>query len=76
MDKNQENIVSINGTEYKESEFNDEQKYLLAQVRDLEVQLNTLKMQSDQRQAAYNLFTDQLIASVNTDAKSKIEVVK
>ena len=76
MDKNQENIVSINGTEYKESEFNDEQKYLLSQVRDLEVQLNTLKMQSDQRQAAYNLFTDQLIASVNTDAKSKIEVVK
>ena len=76
MDKNKENIVSINGTEYKESEFNDEQKYLLAQVRDLEVQLNTLKMQSDQRQAAYNLFTDQLIASVNTDAKSKIEVVK
>ena len=73
---NKENIVSINGTEYKESEFNDEQKYLLAQVRDLEVQLNTLKMQSDQRQAAYNLFTDQLIASVNTDAKSKIEVVK
>tara|TARA_E500000331_G_C17233815_1_gene703844 strand:- start:36 stop:263 length:228 start_codon:yes stop_codon:yes gene_type:complete len=73
---NKESIVNINGTEYKESEFNDEQKYLLAQVRDLEVQLNTLKMQSDQRQAAYNLFTDQLIASVNTDAKSKIEVVK
>ena len=73
---NKESIVNINGTEYKESEFNDDQKYLLAQVRDLEVQLNTLKMQSDQRQAAYNLFTDQLIASVNTDAKSKIEVVK
>ena len=73
---NKESIVNINGTEYKESEFNDEQKYLLAQVRDLEVQLNTLKMQSDQRQAAYNLFTDQLIASVNTAAKSKIEVVK
>ena len=73
---NKESVVNINGTEYKESEFNDEQKYLLAQVRDLEVQLNTLKMQSDQRQAAYNLFTDQLIASVNTDAKSKIEVVK
>lgn len=73
---NKESIVNINGTEYKESEFNDEQKYLLAQVRDLEVQLNALKMQSDQRQAAYNLFTDQLIASVNTDAKSKIEVVK
>jgi hypothetical protein len=73
---NKESIVNINGTEYKESEFNDEQKYLLAQVRDLELQLNKLKMQSDQRQAAYNLFTDQLIASVNTDAKSKIEVVK
>lgn len=73
---NKESIVNINGTEYQESQFNDEQKYLLAQVRDLEVQLNTLKMQSDQRQAAYNLFTDQLIASVNTDAKSKIEVVK
>jgi len=73
---NKESVVNINGTEYKESEFNDEQKYLLAQVRDLEVQLNALKMQSDQRQAAYNLFTDQLIASVNTDAKSKIEVVK
>jgi len=73
---NKESIVNINGTEYQESQFNDEQKYLLAQVRDLEVQLNALKMQSDQRQAAYNLFTDQLIASVNTDAKSKIEVVK
>ena len=73
---NKESIVNINGTEYQESQFNDEQKYLLAQVRDLEVQLNALKMQSDQRQAAYNLFTDQLIASVLTDAKSKIEVVK
>ena len=73
---NKESIVNINGTEYQESQFNDEQKYLLAQVRDLEVQLNTLKMQSDKIQAAYNLFTDQLIASVNTDAKSKIEVVK
>ncbi|MDC0006162.1 hypothetical protein OAE42_05590 [Gammaproteobacteria bacterium] len=61
---NTNNFVSINGKDYNTDEFNDEQKYLVAQLRDLQQKSENLKFQADQITAANKIFTDTLIDSV------------
>jgi len=58
------NVVSINGKEHNAADFNDEQKYVVAQLRDLQTKADNLKFQADQIAAAQKIFTDTLIASV------------
>ena len=58
------NVVSINGTDHNAADFNDEQKYVVAQLRDLQTKADNLKFQADQIAAAQKIFTDTLIASV------------
>ena len=58
------NVVSINGTDHDAADFNDEQKYVVAQLRDLQTKSDNLRFQADQIAAAQKVFTDTLIASV------------
>jgi hypothetical protein len=58
------NVVSINGKDHNAADFNDEQKYVVAQLRDLQTKADNLKFQADQIAAAQKIFTDTLIASV------------
>jgi hypothetical protein len=57
-------LVTINGVEYTEDQLTDEQKYLLAQVQDIDVKLKSLQFQADQLVAAKNVFSDKLVESV------------
>lgn len=57
-------MVTINGVEYTEDQLSDEQKYLLAQVQDIDVKLKSLQFQADQLVAAKNVFSDKLVESV------------
>lgn len=63
-EQTQSNVVTINGKEYNADEFNNEQKYAIQQLRDLQSKADSLKFQLDQVAAAQKVFTDALIASV------------
>ena len=58
------NVVSINGQEIPEQDLSENQKYLIMQIRDLETQVNAIKMQLGQREIALSTFTNLLIDSV------------
>ncbi len=67
------NVVSINGKEHNAADFNDEQKYVVAQLRDLQTKADNLKFQADQIAAAQKIFTDTLIASVEEKEEAPAE---
>ena len=67
------NVVSINGKEHNAADFNDEQKYVVAQLRDLQTKADNLKFQADQIAAAQKIFTDTLIASVEEKDEAPAE---
>ena len=58
------NVVTIAGKEYEESSLDDRQVYLINQIRDLQGKAANLRFQLDQIQAAQDVFTNGLIASV------------
>lgn len=58
------NVVSINGQEIPEQDLSENQKYLIMQIRDLETQVNAIKMQLGQREVAMSTFTNLLIDTV------------
>ena len=58
------NVVSVNGTEIPEQDLSDNQRYLIRQIRDLEIQINAIKLQLGQREVALSSFTNLLIESV------------
>ena len=58
------NVVTIAGKEYEESSLDDQQVYLINQIRDLQGKAANLRFQLDQIRAAQDVFTNGLIASV------------
>jgi hypothetical protein len=58
-------MITIDGKEYKEEDLNDEQKYLVAQLQNIEVQLNNLRFQADQLTAAKKMFSDAMMQSLS-----------
>ncbi|MEK9895760.1 MAG: hypothetical protein VW518_04950 [Burkholderiaceae bacterium] len=57
------NVISINGTDYKEKDLSEQQHYFINQIKDLQAKANSLKFQLDQVQVALNTFTNELLAS-------------
>lgn len=66
------NVVSINGKDYNTDEMNNEQKYAIAQLRNLQAKADDLKFQLDQVAAAQRVFTDALIASVEEGSEPSV----
>jgi hypothetical protein len=75
-EETQSNVVSINGKDYNADEMNNEQKYAIQQLRDLQTKADSLKFQLDQVAAAQKVFTDALIASVETSEASVKDAVQ
>jgi hypothetical protein len=71
----QSKVVSINGTDYKEEEFTDQQKYAVNQVRSLQAKEAQLKFELDQISVAREAFTNMLITSVEVE-EQKPEVAE
>lgn len=63
-EKEESKVININGTDYKEDQLDDKQKYLTFQIKDLQQKANQLRFQLDQVQAGANLFTNELIRSL------------
>ena len=64
QDVNKDNIININGTEYDTDSFNNEQKYVIAQIRDLQARFEVEKFKLDQTQVALQSFTSALLKSL------------
>tara|TARA_R100000278_G_scaffold123091_1_gene111237 strand:- start:2164 stop:2358 length:195 start_codon:yes stop_codon:yes gene_type:complete len=61
------NVITINNVEYKEEELQDQSKYLIAQIKDLQAQRSQIKFKLDQVDAALSTMTNALIESVKKD---------
>jgi hypothetical protein len=68
------NVVTIAGKEYEESNLDDQQMYLINQIRDLQAKGASLRFQLDQVQAAQDVFTNGLIASVEESDEDEVAI--
>ena len=75
MTDTQNNIININGTEYDTDSFNNEQKYVIAQIRDLQARFEVEKFKLDQTQVALQSFTSALIKSLE-ESEEEVEAEK
>lgn len=71
-DVNKNNIININGTEYDTDSFNNEQKYVIAQIKDLQARFEVEKFKLDQTQVALQSFTSALIKSLEENNEEEI----
>ena len=60
-----DNVIQINGKDYKTDSLNKEQNYIIAQIKTLQSRSNSHKFELDQINAALTHFTNTLIESVN-----------
>ena len=68
------NVVTIAGKEYEESNLDDQQMYLINQIRDLQTKAASLRFQLDQVQAAQDVFTNGLIASIEESDEDEVAI--
>ena len=66
-------MITIDGTEYKEDDFSDEQKYMLAQVKDLQTKEEQLKFNLHQMTVAKQGFIDALSKSLKEPVEAPVE---
>ena len=65
-----QNVINIDGKEYPTESFDDTQKYVVTQIRNLQAKNLQAKMELDQVQIALQVYTNQLIASVKQEENS------
>jgi hypothetical protein len=66
-----ENVLNIDGKGYAEADLNNQQKYLIAQLKDLSVKANKLRADLDQVQRAADSFQKELLESFKNKAEEK-----
>ena len=66
------NVVSINGTDYIEDDLDERQRYLINQIRDLQLKSNNLRFQLDQIVVAQERFTEELIKALEENTKEDV----
>lgn len=64
-------VININGTEYNEADLSDQEKYVIAQIRDLQSKSSNLKFQLDQVQVSLNAFTNSLISELEKNPQEQ-----
>ena len=62
-----ENVITIDGKEYQPEDMNEQQTYLIAQIRACQQKATNIRFELDQVQAAQNVFTNELIKSVQAE---------
>ena len=65
-----QNVINIDGKEYPTESFDETQKYVVTQIRNLQAKQLQAKMELDQVQVALQVYTNQLIASVKQEENS------
>jgi hypothetical protein len=69
-----DNIITIDGKEYAPEDMNEQQTYLINQIRSCQNKATNIRFELDQVQAAQNVFINELIKSVQPDEKESAEV--
>ena len=64
QEENNNNIININGTDYSQDDLSQEQQYMIAQVKDLQMKATQTKFQLDQIQVSLDHFTNKVIESI------------
>ena len=67
MAKKKENVINIDGQEFTEKSLSYSSKYLITQIKDLEVQQNNLQFQMDQKLAALSVMRAKLAESLKPE---------
>ena len=65
-----QNVIQIDGKEYPTESFDDTQKYVVTQIRNLQAKQLQAKMEFDQVQVSLTVYTNQLIASLKQEENS------
>ena len=71
-----DNVIQINGKDYKTDNFNKEQNYIIAQIKSLQSKSNAHKFELHQMSAALTHFTNVLIESINKSEQQSKEVLE
>ena len=66
-----DNVVNVDGKGYSEADLNNQQKYLVAQLKDLSVKASKLRADLDQVQRAADSFQKELLESFKNKAEEK-----
>ncbi len=75
MAENEANVISIDGNEYDPSDLTDQQKYWIAQVRDLQQKRQAAQFQLDQISVAAESFMNSLIQSLSEETEKPKEML-
>ncbi len=62
-----DNVITIDGKEYKPEDMNEQQTYLINQIRSCQNKAANMRFDLDQMIAAQNAFTNALIQSMQTE---------
>lgn len=65
-------MVTIDGIEYEADDLTDEVKYMIAQVKDIDEKLASLRFQMDQLTVAKNAFSDAVVKAVKDEAGAEV----
>lgn len=71
MTENTDNILYIGDKEYNTDDFDQSQKYLVAQIKSCQERVNRAKFDFDRESAALNTFTSSLIASLEASKEAE-----
>lgn len=66
-------MITIDGKEYTEDQLTDQQKYLVAQVQDVNSKIQNLQFQLDQLSVTKDAFSNQIILSVRESEAAAAE---
>lgn len=61
------NVINFLGNEHNVDDWTDNQKKMLDQITDLEVQMKTFEMQLEQRQVAHSAYVQALMGSLQEE---------
>ena len=64
-------LININGTEYNEADLNDQQKYLVTQIKDLQAKAQTLTFQLDQVNFGLSGFKNALVLELQKSSQEE-----
>ena len=59
-----ENVITIDGKDYAPEDMDEQQTYLIKQIRSCQNKAANIRFELDQVQAAQNVFVNELIKSV------------
>ena len=62
-----ENVITIDGKDYAPEDMNEQQTYLINQIRSCQNKAANMRFDLDQMIAAQNAFTNALIQSMQTE---------